>query len=117
MAALEAVVGLLFIAIVVALTLLLIYVLSKGIRAFFFRRSIEGRITRKLQALTEQDNYLQELTQEIEDPETSESRLSVLIAYRELATLKQKQLSFELDALRAEQDTHEFEQRMERRAH
>jgi hypothetical protein len=116
-AVLEALVGLVFVVGVVVTVYAALTLVPRWLRKWRYKRSIEGRIEQKEQELGEQDSYLQEITWEMGMQETSESRRQILSAYRELATLKRNQLSLELDALRAERDTREFEKRMERRTH
>jgi hypothetical protein len=116
-AVLEALVGLVFVVGVVVIVYAALTLVPRWLRKWRYKRSIEGRIEQKEQELGEQDSYLQEITWEMGMQETSESRRQMLSAYRELATLKRNQLSLELDALRAERDTREFEKRMERRTH
>jgi hypothetical protein len=115
-AILEALVGLVFVVGVLGIVYAALTLVPRWLRKWRYKRSLEGRIEQKEQELREQDSYLQEITPEIGSPETSESRRRMLSAYRELATLRRNQLALELDALRAERDTREFEKRMERRA-
>jgi uncharacterized membrane protein YgaE (UPF0421/DUF939 family) len=114
-AILEVLIGLVFVGTVLGVVLAALILLPKLFQRWRYSRSLEGRIARKEQELMNQDSYLQEVTQEIADQATSESRRSMLSTYQELATLKRNQLALELDALRAELDTREFEKRMERR--
>jgi biopolymer transport protein ExbB/TolQ len=115
-AILEALVGLVFVVCVLGIVYAALTLVPRQLRKWKYKRSIEGRIEQKEQELREQDSYLQEISLEIGSRQTSESRRRMLSAYRELATLRRNQLALELDALRAERDTREFEKRMERRA-
>jgi hypothetical protein len=114
-AILEALVGAVFVVAVLGIVYAALTLLPKLFRSWRYRRSLEGRIEQKEQELSEQDAYLREIAREITDQKTSESRGSMLSTYQKLATLKRNQLVFELDALRAERDTREFEKRVVRR--
>ena len=115
MAVLEAVAGLVFISVILASVIAIVIVVPKLIASWKWKHSPEGRIAAKQQELDEQDAYLDTLTREIADSKTREARKATLSTYRELALEQRKQLALQLESLKDEHDTEEFEQRMQRR--
>lgn len=115
MAVLEAVAGLAFVVFIVAVLIVIAIIVPEQLASRRKKRSLGGRIEQKQQELAEQDNYLKQLTSDITGLETADYRKEMLATYRELALKKRKQLALELEVLKAERDTEEFEKRMQRR--
>ena len=115
MAVLEAVAGLVFIGVILASVIAIVIVVPKLIARWKWKHSLEGRIAAKQQELDEQDTYLNTLTRQITDSKTPAARKAMLSTYRELALEQRKQLALQLESLKDEHYTEEFEQRMQRR--
>jgi hypothetical protein len=64
--------------------------------------------------IEEHARYMYDLRSQISAPDTQQFRREILNNYLELAAKKMDQLRFELQALEAERDTKEFEERMKR---
>ena len=111
----EAIAALVFLSVIIAGVVVAAVIVPRQLARLRFSRSLEGRIARKQQQLDSQDAYLAEVSAEISDPEIPDSRRQHLSTYHELASKKRVQLTLELEALKQEQDTQEFEQRMDRR--
>ena len=82
--------------------------------AWRYGHTIEGRIERKKEEIEEHARYVRNLHSRISAPDTPQFRREILNNYLELAAKKRDQLRLELQALEAERDTKEFEERMKR---
>ena len=82
--------------------------------AWRYGQTITGRIERKREEIEEHARYMRDLRSRISAPDTPQFRREILNNYLELAAMKRDQLRLELQALEAERDTKEFEERMKR---